>query len=486
MKTIFVLGFILFVTLLSAVSVTFLNSDQLMHYASTWMFNYRPDDGAFYRGFIGDGYNKIVVFGDLCYARRSYEYIYWTELGPVSEYSPLSQSFLTGSDSFPPLVGVTMPDTTYHFVVGDRFSDTKYKLCAFNHLNTVNGNNPWAILNQAGDCRIYSGATAYIEKNISTTPGIYQPVTKLKLLNSSFYSLTPYPWNIGSGEDISGYGWGTIDPSEGDAAWIAAFANFTGQVDFTFTSPSAVVQNTYGLYTSAIHITPSTIKRSIVSANAVAAPYQLDASAENDVILNVQSGNYYYQNQNAEYHDCMVAKFYEQPVGSFPINIDKVYNEAYWELGTTYNDCTTSAVFELGNVPGISVPQNIRLLRRTNGFGSIWYDTNASVLSLDPLRLQVSGYNITGQYCVASTGGNNLEIDAPLSLTITRNLTPTEHIYLEWTPVSNAQYYNVYAAESPDTPESEWQLLAHLQHPICATTTSANPAKKFYFVKAEK
>jgi hypothetical protein len=484
MKTLFLLGFILFATLLSAVSVTFHNEDQLMQYTSTWMFNSGIGDDPFYRGYDGS-HSKIVAFGDLSYARRSYEFVHWNVV-PIIMHNPLTKSTLINSVALAPLFGVTLPDTTYHFVVGDRGSGTNYNLCSFNHINTVNANNSWQTDNQAGDCRIYTGATAYIEKNISTDPSIYNAVVKLKLNNCSFYSLSPYPWDVGSGEDILGYGWGTIDPSAGDAAWIQAFTNSTGQVDFSFQSPSAVVQVTFGLYTSDVVITPSAEKRSVESAIDVTAPSQLDATELNDVVLSVTSGNHYNQSQSPLLHSSMVAKFYASPEGSFPVNIDKVYNEAYWELGTTYNDCTTSAMFDLSSVPGISVPSNICLLRRTNGFGSTWYNTNATILSTNPLRLQVSGYNIMGQYCVASTGGNNLEINAPLNLTIVRNLPPEEYIYLEWTPVNNALFYNVYWANSSDAPEEDWNLLAHLAHPISATTTAVGATERFFFVKAEK
>jgi hypothetical protein len=481
MKSICFVLFLFTAILASATSLTFYNSDQLMHYSDTWMFNSGGNDDPFSRQY-DNNHPKVVVYGDLCYARVSRPY----QWGTATYYNPITQSSLVAYDSFSPLTGVALPDTSYNFVIGDFLTPERYQLCSFNHINTINANNPWNTLGAAGDCRIYSGATAYIEKNTSTIPGYYNPVTKLKLINCGFYSLAPYPYSIGPGGDIAGYGWGTIDPSEGDSAWIAELTNSTGQVEFFFNSSSAVVQYTFGLYSSNTVISPASIKRNIVHANDVTSPYQLDASAQNDVILNVQSGNYYSQNYNIPIHDCMVAKFWEAPTGTFPVNIDKTYSQAYWELGTTYNDCTASAIFDLSSVPGIDAPENIRLLRRTNGFGSIWYDTNASIISTNPLRLEVSGYNILGQYCVASTGGNNLEINTPINLRISYNQPPEEYVYLEWDPVANASYYNVYMADSPNAPESEWYLVDHLDHPICATTLEVGATKKFYFVTAEK
>lgn len=480
MKPIFFALFLVFAAFLSATSITFYNHNQLMHYANTWMFNAGLNDDPFYRNY-DHTHAKIVVFDDLCYARVSRPY----QWGSTSIYNPLSQSELISQDGFAPLSGVALPDTSYNFVFGDRLSLERYRLCAFNHINTVNPNNPWNILGQAGDNRIYSGATVYIEKNTSPMPGIYSPTTMLKLINCGFYSLSPYPAGVGTDENITGFGWGTIDTSQGDPAWIAAFTNETGQVEFAFNSPSAVVQYTYGLYSSNVVLTPANIKRNVVFATYVLAPYQLDASAQNDVILNVQNGNYYYQDISSPSHSCMVAKFWEAPTGTFPNDIDKTYNQAYWELGTTYNDCSASAVFDLSSIPGISTPGNIKLLRRSNGFGSVWYDTNASIISTNPLRMEVSGYNIMGQYCIASTGANNLMLDAPRIVEIRYNNSPS-NIYLEWEPVSGALYYNVYMADSPDASESEWVLVDHLDHPTCATSLEPSATKKFYFVTAEK
>jgi len=89
-----------------------------------------------------------------------------------------------------------------------------------------------------------------------------------------------------------------------------------------------------------------------------------------------------------------------------------------------YSDSTASAVSDFSDIPGINSPQNLRLLRRTNGFGTNWDDTNAALISTDPLRFEVSGYCIMGQYCLGSIGGNNLELIPPANLVITGILPP--------------------------------------------------------------
>lgn len=478
-KALFVL-ICLFAAYLFAASITFQNDDMLMHYGAPWMFNlYNPDP--FNRNDLN--HLHVQAFVDLCYARRQYTYVVGE--GPVTVQNNLTQSTLISSNAFAPLAGHSYPDTTYHFVFGDRITNERFRISSFNHVNTVTPNAVWNIIGQAGDNRIYSGATAYIEHNTSTLPSYYLPENKLKLVNCCFYSLSPYPPAAGTGAGISGHGWGTIDPSEGDPDWIAAFTNGTGQVEYTFNSPSAVVQQAFGEYNGQIILSPATLKREVFSLYDVLIPTPLDAP-QIGINLAVTAGNYFLFDPPASVHSCMAAKYHMTPTGNFPADIAKVYPGAVWEIGSTFNESTASAVFDFSDVPGVNNPQNLRLLRRANGFGSNWNDSNATMISTNPLRFEVSGYCIMGQYCLASTGGNNLEIDSPANLVISSIVEDNDHLYLSWDPVDGALYYNVYAKESPDAPDTEATLVAHLAHPICNHVISSSAQKMFYFVTSEK
>ncbi len=162
----------------------------------------------------------------------------------------------------------------------------------------------------------------------------------------------------------------------------------------------------------------------------------------------------------------------------------KVYSGAYWQQFSV-NEDTATPIFDLQQIEGIESPGNIRILRRTNGFGNTWIDTNAAHISLDPLILEVSGYNIMGQYCLASTGGNSFGIVPPDNVLIA--YSAAEHrAQLFWDPVPDALYYNVYAADDPSSAFEEWDLLIQLPHPITAFDTSAYPQKRFFFITAEK
>ena len=467
--------------ILAATTITFQNTDMLMHYGAPWMFNlYNADP------FIRGDYNhsQIQAFVDLCYARQIYTYVLQVGGSPVYTQNRLTQSSLTGSSGFAPLSGHAYPDTTYHYVFGDRYTNEKFRIYSFNHINTENPNAPWNTLGVAGDNRIYSGATAYIEHNTSTIPGYYLPEYKLKLINCCFYSFSPYPPAAGTGENISGYGWGTIDPSVGDQDWINALTNDTGQVDFTFESPSAVVQMAFGEYNGETIISPASFKREVISSYDVPIPSLLDAS-EIGINLTVSSGNYYDPSIPASLHSSMAAKFHMPPIGNYPVEIIKVYPGATWEIGSTFNECTATAVFDFGDVPGISNPQNLRLLRRTNGFGSNWYDTNATLISTDPVVFETSGYCIMGQYCLGSTGGNSFGPPAPQNVVIT--YSPSEvRAQIWWDPVPGALYYNVYASVDPNTPKEDWELLEHMPASFTAFETSAYPQKRFFYVTAEK
>jgi len=162
-----------------------------------------------------------------------------------------------------------------------------------------------------------------------------------------------------------------------------------------------------------------------------------------------------------------------------------VCEQAYWQAGTIFNDVTADITFDFSSIEGIETPQNLRLLRRDLGFGNNWSDTNATLVSLDPPVLSVSGYNIMGQYCLASTGGNSFGLPAPQNVVI--SYSPSEvRAQLWWDPVPGALFYNIYAATDPYASEDEWELLTQLPAPITAFDTSAYPQKRFFVVTAEK
>ncbi len=463
-----------------------------LEYGPPWMFNVNLLP--FSRDYSYYDQVPIWAFSDFSYARKNY-LIYADPPDPEIWWILRTTSDLIAFDGVPPLVGTSLPDTSYHFTCGDLDTNEKFILASFDHVNTVDPDAPWDIAGQAGDRRIYSGAVVYIEENISNDTFVYYKVPKLKLSNACLYTLSPYPETVvsegeyvtvGTGEPISGFGWGDIDFAGSDPAWAALFDNPTHQVEFSFVSPSIVNQYYYGDYESDLVLEPASVQRKVRYSYGSANPNYLDATADCDMVLNVVSGNYYHQDIiHTDCVNCMTAKFYEAPTGNFPAGLHKICEQAYWQSGTIFNDVTANITFNFDSIEGIETPQNIRLLRRNLGFGNNWSDTNASVVSLDPLVLSVSGYNIMGQYCLASTGGNSFGLPAPQNVVI--SYSPSEvRAQLWWDTVPGALFYNVYTSDDPDTPWELWQHLIQLPDPINAFDTSAYPAKKFFYITAEK
>lgn len=451
-------------------SVTFHNDNQLMQWGDPWMFNYPPGE-AFFRNYQTGNPDWIPIwaFVDMTYATRQQMY------GP-GIYNPLTSSVLIDYEDFPPLNGIELPGLHYCLTYGERDTNENFKLVSFKHLNTVDTNQPWAIFGEAGDCRIYTGATMYVKFVTEYFNEIF-----LKLTNACFYTLTSYPAQIGTGEEIYGFGWGTIDPSEGEQEWIDALTNETGQVEFNFDSPSAVVQQYFGLYSSDIKLTPANMYRNVISGYHESLPSILNATSGNDMILTIVSGNYYYVGENLLFdsHYSMVAKFYQQPSGDFPEEIVKTYNHAIWEIGASFNECTSEVLFDLSTIPGIETPDNIRILRRKNGFGSEWIDAEAQIVSYEPLQMQFSGYDITGQYCVGSAGSNNLEMNRPLNMSIAYFSNPEQRVEISWQTIPEALYYNIYTSEIS---YGNWSYLGQVQHPISTFIVPINSTKKFFYV----
>ncbi len=122
---------------------------------------------------------------------------------------------------------------------------------------------------------------------------------KLSLTDACcLYTYIPYPANlvtpygieqVGTGEPISGLGWGTIDPNDSDPSWVSVFDNPTHQVEFHFVSPSIVNQSYYGDYASDLIVVPSTIKRVVKTSLGTANPNYLDATEDCDLILDIES-----------------------------------------------------------------------------------------------------------------------------------------------------------------------------------------------------
>ncbi len=463
--------------LINAKTVTFRNQDMMMEVGPAWMFNYHLTHP------FNESIHAFTAYPQWVYETLSYNWLsYPYNIDMVPLMTRVSTSRLTGHSYFPPLAAVAVPDTSYKFFYGERYSDEIFRNCAVTHINTLNSDWDWKTMNQAGDTRLYSGGTMYIKKDVWSSPQ-----TLLRLNNCSLTTESPYPAPFGSGEPITGYGWGYLDPVNGDPEWISEWTNSTGQVLFTFSSSSAVVQDNYGYYSSDITLSLPTFKRDLVHAMDVDAPYTLDAIDTHWVSLTVENGDYISSVSNADTrHSNSICKYYSASIGNYPAHIVNHYDGAFWEVGNTFDHSNATIVFDFSDVPGVTLPQNLRVLRRQNGYGVSWVDMNAQLISTNPLRMQVSGYDIMGQYCLASTGGNNLAIDFPQNVSLVRVSNLPQDLRLSWEEVYGASQYKVYSSANPDSPDIDWTLEATLPHPVTEWFSNSADPNRYYHVKAVK
>lgn len=475
MKNFALVILVLFACHLYAGSITFHNEEMMMEFGFAWMFNLNQQHP------FNEEIHAFTALPVNVYDRMSYNYqsYYFYELG-YETWSLPSTSRLQSYQSFPPLTGIAVPDTMYKMTFGERGSDEAFTLCAFTHVNAVNADWQWKTLGQAGDTRLYSGATVYVKH----VPYYGDEEILLKINDCSMQTFTSYPQDVGPGASIVGFAWGTLDTEVGDPAWIAQYANPTGQVEFTFSSSSAVVQYGYGSFNTDITLSPANTKRDLVFATEVFPDYTLDALDTHNALLTVTSGDYVCS--NTQYYNSSICKHYSSSTGNYPSDIQNHYNEAWWEVGNSLDHSESTIVFDFSGIQGTDNPQNLRVLRRQNGYGVTWLDTNAELLSTDPLRFRVQGYDIMGQYCLASTGGNNFIISLPDDLELVRISGASNDLQLSWSAVSGATYYRVYSASAPNADESQWILEDELLHPTTSWSSQSADPKRFYRVRAVK
>lgn len=126
-----------------------------------------------------------------------------------------------------------------------------FDLTHYEHINTVNLENSWDVMGEAGDYRIYDNGVGEIRVNDEI---------RLKLNPVVFYSTTYYPDPIGNG-GLTGYaaitGQGNIVVEESDPDWVSELdPNNTGLIAFESNSMSPTIQFCYGAYIADLLVKP--------------------------------------------------------------------------------------------------------------------------------------------------------------------------------------------------------------------------------------
>ncbi len=274
------------------------------------------------------------------------------------------------------------------------FIDNGY-LDSFFNINTVNPNgNPFA-LGQSGDRRIYAEAVGDIKVN---------GVPVLKANNIFIIMDVCYPQPFGTGDEEFGEGWGTIIPDESDPDWVNYFdQNGTGQIHFKFSSFSSVVQGYYGIYDCDVVVEPSQFRRELAAEHIIYLNQDYTFNNTGITMNFINLEDFHHELYSSDRFT--VQKIEALPLGVLPDGINRITHN-YWEIGTSANTYQATVSFDLTTIDGISTPENLRVLYRSNPLAD--WQIIASVLNGNNLTL--INHTSEGQYTIGTIADDTLPV----------------------------------------------------------------------------
>jgi hypothetical protein len=246
----------------------------------------------------------------------------------------------------------------------------------------------WA--GDAGDDRIYLQGTAYVRQNGTTV---------LTVPNIRFDLSVSYPPPYGAGDPLTASGWGEIDAANSDPAWVSAFDPFnTGEVYFECESINNPFQNWYN---ALITVVPSPIERFFDAMN-IPANGNVDFAQEvgMDMQINVTKGN----DKDAS-NRVMAFLIEDDPGGTAPAEIEEIFTDQYWEVGTTAQSFSADLTFDLSGFSNISNYDDLRILKResVNDDWIVWNDYAVNQAANEITALNLSGFSQFAVGSVSST-----------------------------------------------------------------------------------
>lgn len=343
-----------------------------------------------------------------------------------------------------------------------------FNLAAFKHVNTVNPNNAWndLVSRDAGDQRIYSDGIGEIYVNNNLV---------LKVNNCRLTVKTPYPTaaqsdnilaqfipgysshfakDIGTGEAVTGNGWGTIVTEESNPNWITALdPNGTGQVKYTLSTISSIIQTNYGFFNFDILVEPTTHQEIIESINIL----DLKTTDVSFIKTGITTSftNPLFFDDTLRY--VFTSKIKTNPGGSNPIGISNIYDGYYWQLGTNFTQYDfVNVTFEISDIPGINNLSDLRVLRRSEE-GAGWEILNTTKSSKGTV-LQISNLTSLGEFAIGSVGSNN---PLPVELTSFEANVTNNDVTLTW---ETATELNNFGFEVERKKENEdWKKIGFIE-----------------------
>ncbi|MBZ0198634.1 MAG: T9SS type A sorting domain-containing protein, partial [Ignavibacteriaceae bacterium] len=304
--------------------------------------------------------------------------------------------------------------TSVDGTAGITYESGVYGLTFFKHVNVVHpGGNPY-VAGERGDYRHYTGAEIIIKKD---------GVTKLTLTNCRTTATVYYPPGLsGPGGLVTGNGWGTIDPLNSDAAWVAEFSSVGhGQVDIEFGSISNVVQASCGStarYNFDVRLYPAghgeevVTKALIMGKNGglLKTPDQLQTIVDmSDINLSLNFSAAVNGGESADQNNVYGNKISSDPGGAAPGGITTVGSSAYWEIGTTLESFTTDLTFDLASYPGITNINNIRMLVRETEDNA--WEVYSGTQTINGNTITCVGVTSFSQWVPGSTGADPLTVE---------------------------------------------------------------------------
>ncbi|PKN79175.1 MAG: hypothetical protein CVU48_06115 [Candidatus Cloacimonetes bacterium HGW-Cloacimonetes-1] len=345
-----------------------------------------------------------------------------------------------------------------------------FELIGFNKLNTLDANAPWNILGQAGDHRVYANGQVIIKLDGEI---------KLTIINTQIHVYTPYPtaahiralnpvllagWqqNIGSGGEVTAWGYGTVDMTNSDATWAAEVGDpVNHQVKYTLSDISYNLQfpPSTARYSYKVELTPVTAPVNVVSFTPAQAvdyePVGTDIKVNFSSLVPGGPG----VNLSRVSVTCIFG----------PANKAFAYANKYWQLSTTLSSFTATLTFDVaGETLGDQV--NWRIFHRVNS-SVPWVEWTGGTTIIDATHIRADNVTSFSDWTVGTLDDVTLPVEMQ---SFTAVVNAQDFVSLKWITgsESNLSGYNVYRSQQ-DAFASASYINEGLITPTNTSTTSS-------------
>ncbi|MFA5509470.1 MAG: T9SS type A sorting domain-containing protein [Candidatus Cloacimonadaceae bacterium] len=325
-----------------------------------------------------------------------------------------------------------------------------FSLVSFKRINTVDPLMPWDTPGQSGDERVYVSNGGHITHN-----GI--PV--LYLQKAKFVITTPYPnqaqvralnpifsyWtgDIGTGAPQTGYGFGDLDETLSDPAWLALFADSGYKVEMQLVDIVSTVTPSVGYFDFLFNILPATVPYSggEVEVDLDDLPGEIavpETKATIEVIEGTPGG------LADDMKTLYLSEIGTPPTGNMPAGLAYTTNK-HWELGGTLETFNVNIRFGLDSADFAKGPMDWQIIYRRYPVldWEIW--PNQALSGNDT----IVAYNVTDFYFFAVASPYKETV--PVVLSSMSAYVNSDHMaVLKWSTASESDMngFKVYANDT--------------------------------------